>query len=62
MKKLKDMFLKDNHTVQMTLKEFINHFQQDRSDSTSALIAIEETIHIMKEEQKTEINTSIEMT
>ena len=55
------MFLKDNHTVQMTLKEFINHFQQDLSDSTFGLIAIEETIYIMKEEQKTEINTSIEM-
>ena len=61
MKKLKDMFLKDNHIVQMTLKEFINHFHQDLSDPTSALIASEETIHIMKKEHKTKISTSIEM-
>ena len=34
----------------MTLKEFIDYFQHDLSDSASTLIAIEETIHIMREE------------
>ena len=39
--------------VQMTLKEFIDYFQHDLNDSASTLIAIEETIHIMREEHNT---------
>ena len=45
----------------MTLKEFIDYFQQDLSDPTSILTAIEETIRIMKEEHNTEINISMTM-
>ena len=60
MKKLKEKLLKDNEEVQMTLKEFIEYFQQDLNDPASTLMAIEETIHIMKEEHNTEINISIE--
>ena len=45
----------------MTLKEFIDHFQQDLNDPASILVAIEETMHIMKEEHNTEINISIRM-
>ena len=59
MKKLKEKLLKDNEEVQMTLKEFIEYFQQDLNDPASTLMAIEETIHIMKEEHNTEINISI---
>ena len=59
MKKLKKKLLKDNEEVQMTLKEFIEYFQQDLNDPASTLMAIEETIHIMKEEHNTEINISI---
>ena len=59
MKKLKERLLKDNQGVQMTLKEFIDYFQQDLNDLASTLIAIEETIRIMKEEHNTEINISI---
>ena len=59
MKKLKEKLLKDNEKVQMTLKEFIEYFQQDLNDPASTLMAIEETIHIMKEEHNTEINISI---
>ena len=51
--------LKDNQEVQMTLKEFIDYFQQDLNDPASTLIAMEETIRIMKEEHNTEINISI---
>ena len=40
--------------VQMTLKNL-----QDLNDPASLLIAIEETIHIMKEEHNTEMNISI---
>ena len=58
MKKLKDRFLKDNRLVQMTLKEFMDYFQQDLNDPASILTAIEETIRIMKEEPNTEINIS----
>ena len=58
MKKLKDRFLKDNKLVQMTLKEFMDYFQQDLNDPASILTAIEETIRIMKEEPNTEINIS----
>ena len=59
MKKLKKKLLKDNEEVQMTLKEFIEYFQQDLNDPASTLMATEETIHIMKEEHNTEINISI---
>ena len=59
MKKLKERLLKDNQEVQMTLKEFIDYFQQGLTDSASTLIAIEETIRIMKEEHNAEINISV---
>ena len=59
MKKLKERFLKDNQEAQMPLKEFIDYFQQDLNDPASTLIAIEETMRIMKEEHNTEINISI---
>ena len=59
MKKLKEKLLKDNQEAQMTLKEFIQYFQQDLNDPVSILIAIEETMHIMKEKHNTEINISI---
>ena len=49
MKKLKERLLKDNQEVQMTLKEFIDYM----------LMAIEETMCIMKEEHNAEINISI---
>ena len=39
MKKLKDRILKDNQMVQMTLKEFIEHFQQVLNYPASTLIA-----------------------
>ena len=39
-KKLKDQFLKEIKIVQITLKEFINYFQQDLNDTASTLIAI----------------------
>ena len=45
----------------MTLKEFIDYFQQDMNDPVSALIAIEETMRIMKEKHNNEINISIGM-
>ena len=45
--------------MQMTSKECLDHFQQDLNDPTSTLIAIEETMHIMKEEHNTQINISI---
>ena len=59
MKKLKERFLKDNQEAQMTLKEFIDYFQQSLNDPASTLIAIEETMRIMKEEHNSEINISI---
>ena len=60
MEKLKEKLLKDNKEVQMTLKEFIEYFQQDLNDPASTLVAIEETMCIMKEEHNnTEINISI---
>ena len=61
MKKLKERFLKDNQEAQITLKEFIEYFQQDLNDSASALIAVEETMRIMKEEHNTKINISVEL-
>ena len=47
--------------VQISLKEFIDYFQQDRNDPASILIAIEETIRIIKKDDNTEINISIRM-
>ena len=61
MKRLKDRFLKDNQMVQIFLKEFINHFQQDCNDLASTLIAIKETVIDMRDEHKTEINIFIGM-
>ena len=57
MKKLKERLLKDNQEVQITLKEFIDYFQLNYP--VSRLIAIEETMRIMKEEHNAEINISI---
>ena len=43
----------------MTLKGFMEYFQQDLTDPASILIAIEETMCIMKEDHNTEINIFI---
>ena len=51
MKKLKEK--------QMSLKEFIEYFQQSLNDPASTLMAIEETMRIMKEEHNTELNISV---
>ena len=59
MKKLRERFLKDADEMQMTLKGFIDYFQQDLNDPASTLMALEETIRIMKEDHSTEINISI---
>ena len=59
MKKLKERLLKDNQEVQMTLKEFIDYFQQGLNDLACMLMAIEETMRMMKEEHNAEINISI---
>ena len=59
MKKLMGRFLKDNQEARMILKEFIDYFQQDLNDPASTLVAIEETMHIMKEKHDAEINISI---
>ena len=56
---LKERHSKSNQRTQMTLKEFIDHFQQDLNDPPSTLIAIEETLRIMKEVHNTEINIFI---
>ena len=61
MKKVKEKLLKDNQKTQMTLKEFIDYFQQDLNDPASTLTAIEETMRLMIEEHNTEINISIRM-
>ena len=61
MKKLIEKLLKYNQKTQMTFKESIDHFQRDLNDPVSTLIAIEETMRIMKEEHNTEINISIGM-
>ena len=53
MKKLKERL------VQMALKEVIDYFQQDLNEPASTLMAIEETMRIIKEEHNTEINISI---
>ena len=42
-------------------RPFIDLFQQDLNDLASILIAIEETICVMREEHKIEINISIGM-
>ena len=47
--------------MQRILKEFVNYFQQDLKNLTSTLIAIEETMRIVKEEHNTEVNRSIGM-
>ena len=47
--------------MQMTLKESIDYFQQDLNNPASILIAIKETMHIMREEHNTKINISIGM-
>ena len=62
MKKIKERLLEENQEVQMTLKEFIEYFQQDLNDPASTLKAIEETMRIMKEEHNAEIYTSIRET
>ena len=46
-KKLKERFPKNNQEAQMTLKKFIDYFQQGLNDPASTLIAIEETMHII---------------
>ena len=61
-KKLREKFLKDNQEVQMTLKEFIDYFQQGLNDPDSTLIATEEAMRIMKEEHNAEINIFIRPT
>ena len=43
----------------MVLKEFIDYFRQDLNDPAPILMAIEETMRIVKEEHNTEINISI---
>ena len=48
MDELKEWLLKDNWKTQMTLKEFIDYFQQDLHDPTSTRIAIKETMCVMK--------------
>ena len=58
-KKLKERPLKDNQEMQMTLKELIDSFQPGLNDPASILMAIEETMGIMKEEHNTKINISI---
>ena len=59
MKKLRERFLKDNQEARMTLKEFMDDFQQELNDPSSTLMAIEETMRIMKEEHNAEIYISI---
>ena len=59
MKKLKEKLLKDHQKRRLTLKEFIDYFQQVLNDPASILMAIEETMRIMKEEHNTEMNISI---
>lgn len=50
---------KDNQMMQMTLKEFIDQFEQDSNCPTSTLMAVEETIRVVREEHKTEIDITI---
>lgn len=46
---------------QVTLKELIDYFQQDLNDPESIVMAIEQTIRIVKKEHNTEINIFIRM-
>lgn len=50
---------KDNQMMQMTLKEFIDQFEQDSNYPTSTLMAVEETIRVVREGHKTEIDITI---
>lgn len=50
---------KDNQMMQMTLKEFIDQFEQDSNYPISTLMAVEETIRVVREEHKTEIDITI---
>ena len=50
---------KDNQMMQMTLKEFIDQFEQDSNYPTSTLMAVEETLRVVREEYKTEIDITI---
>ena len=59
MKKIKEKLLEDNQEAQMTFKKIIEYFQEDLNNPASTLIAIEETIRIMKKEHNTEKNISI---
>ena len=59
MKNLKEKLLKNNQEAQMTLRGFMEYFQQDLTDPAFILIAIEETMCIMKEDHNTEINIFI---
>ena len=61
MKRLRESFLKDNQEARMTLKEFIDYFE-DLNDPAPTLMAMEETLRIMKEEHNTEINISMKGT
>ena len=59
-KKTKDDFNRifKTYLVQMTLKIYIDQFQQDLIDPASTLIAIEKTIRIMKAKVKnTKLNS-----
>ena len=47
--------------VQMTLKEYIDHFQLELNNPASTLVAIQETKLIMRKKCETEINRSIGM-
>lgn len=47
--------------AQVTLKGFINHFQQNLNDPASILTLIKEKIYIIRKEPKTEINVSMRM-
>ena len=59
MKKIKEKLLEDNQEAQMSFKKIIEYFQEDLNNPASTLIAIEETIRIMKKEHNTEKNISI---
>ena len=61
MKKLKEKLLKDNQEVKMTLKRIYRIFSARLERSSITIIAIEETMRIMKEEHNAEINISIRM-
>ena len=43
---------KDNQMIQMTLKEFIDQFEQDSNYPTFTLIAVKETIRIVGKSKK----------